>query len=113
MKSFNLGVKFLISLGFFLQVINFWTYYDPITAWKTFGAWQTLSILNNTFNILIAIAFIITVIRVWKNVKSSKNEKLIWTILIVFFAPIFGTYYIWILEDQFLERKTINTSNDG
>lgn len=104
MKRLTVGLKFLITICFMLGLINLWIYFDPVTAWKKFGSHQTMDLMNTLFNIASFIGFAVTVYRIWKNENSSREDKVFWTVGVFIIAPIIGTYYIWVKEDQLLDR---------
>jgi hypothetical protein len=97
-------VKFLLTIFLLIGTLNLWTYYDPITAWKLIGSWNTIEMLNKLFGLFYAIAVIVILIRIWKNNKCKSEEKTLWTVLIILLPIIFGNYYLWIKEDKILER---------
>ena len=97
-------VKIILTIFLLLGTLNLWTYYDPITAWKTIGSWKTINMMNSSFGLFYAVAVIVTLIRIWKNNKSQKEEKITWTFLNILLPIIFGTYYIWIHEEKILNR---------
>ena len=104
MKRQNGFVKFILTICLLIGTINLWTYYDPITAWKTIGSWKVIDLFNRFFGFFYAVAVIITLIRIWKNNKSQREEKISWTFLTILLPIIFGTYYIWTQEEKILNK---------
>jgi hypothetical protein len=104
LKKQSRVMKFFLTSFLLIGTFNLWTYYDPISAWKIIGSWNTIAIINNFSGLFYAFAIIVTLVRIWKNNNSQGDEKTLWTVLSVFLPIIFGTYYIWFKEDEFSGR---------
>jgi len=99
------------SSCFVLGTLNLWSYSDPVSALKIIKSLESLEMINRLLGLVYALAIIITLVRIWKNAKSEKEERNRWVFLTILFPLLFGTFYIWSKENEILGRTDV--SNKG
>lgn len=104
LKSLNMFVKLGMTLVLLISLFNLWTYYDPVTAWKLIGSWKTLELMNGILNALFGATMVMLFVRIWRNKKLAVTDKRLWTVLVILVPVLFGTWYIWRLENRPLRR---------
>lgn len=100
--KFNLIVKLIYTTIFIAQGV-----FQLINFFPTFNlSLRIWNVLNTTISLLLLIAFITLLVRIWKFKKTPRETKIMWTVLIMLFTPIFGIIYIWKIDPQlFLNNK--------